>query len=105
MKSVLYTHETPLGTFWIRPEPAGRVRLGLDRAELRTYSSAKAAARAVTDRDTGLQSWDQARDVTAPSGLEKWKQGPGHQKMQRLARKKVSARNSAEGSTRKTKQT
>jgi hypothetical protein len=96
MKSVLYTRETPIGRFWIRPEPAGRVQLGIDRVRLRTYSSAKAAARAVADRETGWQSWDEARDVVAPFGLENWERGAGHQKTLRLTRNKASARKPAE---------
>jgi hypothetical protein len=93
MKSLLYTRETPIGTFWIRPERAGRVQLGIYRVLLRTSPSAKTAARAVADRETGWQSWDQAREVVAPFGLKNWERGAGHQKTRRLAGKKASARN------------
>ncbi|MFL6350685.1 MAG: hypothetical protein ACJ74Z_02375 [Bryobacteraceae bacterium] len=96
MKSLLYSRETPIGTFWIRPESAGRVQLGIDRVLLRTYSSAKAAARAVADRETGWQTWDEARDVLAPFGLENWERGAGHQKTLRLTRQKASARGPAD---------
>ena len=41
MKTVLFTYETPVGTFWIQPEPAGRVRLGIGREKLGTYASAR----------------------------------------------------------------
>jgi hypothetical protein len=95
MKSLLYTRQTLMGTFWIRPEPAGRVQLGIDRVRLRTYPSAKAAARAVADRETGWQAWDEAREVVAAFGLENWERGAGHQKT-RLARNKASARNAAD---------
>jgi hypothetical protein len=52
MKTTLFTYDTPVGTFWIRPEPAGRVRLGIGRERLNTFPSATAAARAVAERTT-----------------------------------------------------
>jgi hypothetical protein len=76
MKTILFTYETPLGTFWIRPEPADRVQLGLDRSKLRTYGSAKAAARAVAEQSTGHDPWDSAVGFVIPNGLEKWKRPP-----------------------------
>ena len=76
MKTTLFTYESTLGTFWIRPEPAGRVQLGLDRHKLNTYSSPKAAAAAVASRNTGWAEWDSAIDVPAPSGLTRWKRPP-----------------------------
>lgn len=87
MKSSLYTVATDAGTFWIRPEPADRVRLGIDNVELKTYSSPKAAARAVAERNTGWQLWDQAATL-APSGLEKWKRASGHRSGRKYAYKK-----------------
>jgi hypothetical protein len=95
MKALLYTNKTPIGTFWIRPEPAGRVRLGIDRTELRAYPSPKAAARAVTERQTGWERWDKADDVLAPRGLEAWRREAGHRTERRLASKKSSAREGA----------
>lgn len=91
MKSVLYTLSTDAGTFWILPEPADRVRLGIDNVQLKTYSSPKAAARAVTERSTGWQAWDQSAAL-APSGLEKWKRGGGHRSGRKHAYKKESDR-------------
>jgi hypothetical protein len=82
MKTTLFTFETALGTFWIRPEPADRVRLGLDRHKLRTYASATAAARAVAGRDTGWPAWDAATDLIAPARLNNWKR---HQPGKRIA--------------------
>lgn len=73
MKTVLFTYESPIGTFWLRPEPAGRVQLGLDRRKLQTYSSPKEAARAVAERRTGEERWDEATEMVAPAGLHKWK--------------------------------
>ena len=73
MKTTLFQYETPLGTFWIRPEPADRVQLGLDRQKLRTYASPTAAARAVAERNTGYEPWDTATDVLAPPSLQRWK--------------------------------
>jgi hypothetical protein len=87
MKSVLYTLTTDAGTFWIRPEPADRVRLGIDDLELKTYSSPKAAARAVAERNTGWQVWDESTAL-APSDLEKWKRGTGHRSGRKHAHKK-----------------
>jgi len=78
MKSVLFTYNTSLGTFWIRPEPADRVRLGLDQLKLSEYGSAKAAAEAVRDHRTGYQHWDEDTAEAPPSGLEKWKRGAGY---------------------------
>ena len=75
MKTTLFTYETPAGTFWIRPEPAGRVQLGIDRRKLQTYSSVKTAARAVAERCTGYADWDNATGIPAPPGLDRWK-GP-----------------------------
>jgi hypothetical protein len=75
MKSVLFTYDTPLGTFWIRPEPAGRVQLGVDKLKLRTYASPKAAAEAVRNQSTGYEDWDRAVGIVVPFGLEKWKTG------------------------------
>ncbi len=87
MKSVLYTLTTNAGTFWIRPEPADRVRLGIDSVELKTYSSPKAAARSVAERSTGWQAWDQST-APVPSGLEKWKRGSGHRSGRKHAHRK-----------------
>src|SRR5947199_383767 len=58
MKTNIFTYETGLGTFWIRPEPAGRVQLGIGRNELKTYRSATTAARDVAERTTGWAPWD-----------------------------------------------
>ena len=67
-----------MGTFWIRPEPAGRIQLGLDAHKLRTYGSAKAAARAVAEQSTGWEAWDTAAGLVIPAGLEKWKTAAGY---------------------------
>ena len=67
-----------MGTFWIRPEPAGRVQLGLDAHKLRTYQSAKTAAKAVAGQATGWEPWDTASGLVIPPGLEKWKPAAGY---------------------------
>jgi hypothetical protein len=72
-KTVLFTFESDIGTFWIRPEPADRVLLGLDRHRLGTYSSAKAAAEAVAEQKTGWSPWDDAVDLKRPRSLKVWK--------------------------------
>jgi hypothetical protein len=91
MKSVLYTLSTDAGTFWLRPEPADRVRLGIDNVELKTYSSPKAAARAVAERSTGWQVWDQSTALV-PAGLERWKRGSAHRSGRKHAHKKEAER-------------
>lgn len=78
MKSVLFTYSSPLGTFWIRPEPAGRVRLGLDQQQLQTYASPRTAADAVAQQKTGYPPWDSADPGLVPHGLNKWKHGAGY---------------------------
>ena len=78
MKTNLFTFASQLGTFWIRPEPAGRVRLGIDRTLLKSYGSATAAARAVAARQTGWPKWDSDVAERAPRTLRNWKRGePG----------------------------
>ena len=86
MKTLLFTYEASVGTFWIKPEPAGRVQLGLDRMKLRTYPSATAAARAVAEHLTGYEPWDNDSRFVAPAGLNKWKR-PDPQPGRRNARK------------------
>ncbi|HYO83596.1 MAG TPA: hypothetical protein VES20_19495 [Bryobacteraceae bacterium] len=76
MKTTLFEYETNIGKFWIRPEPAGRVQLGLDRHKLRTYGSPTAAARAVAERDTGWPAWDTDLELIAPPSLRRWKRPP-----------------------------
>ncbi len=75
MKTLLFRLETPVGTFWIHPEPAGRVQLRMNQHRLKTYSSAKAAARDVAEKHTGWKEWDQLEGVTAPENLSRWKRG------------------------------
>jgi hypothetical protein len=87
MKSILYTLKTDAGTFWMRPEPADRVRLGIDKVELKTYSSPKLAARAVGERNTGWERWDESTGP-APADLENWKRGSGHRSGRKHAFKK-----------------
>lgn len=77
MKTTLFTYQCAAGTFWIRPEPAGRVRLGIDEHQLKTYSSPTAAARAVAERKTGWPAWDNSAEELAPRGLDRWKRAPG----------------------------
>ncbi len=75
MKTTLFSVQTVAGTFWIRPEPAGRVQLGLDGQKLKTYGSATEAARAVAERTTGWAPWDTATGTLVPVSLGKWKRG------------------------------
>jgi hypothetical protein len=75
MKTTLFTYDTGVGTFWIRPEPARRVRLGINRTALQTYASATAAARAVAERRTGWAEWDERKTEATPPGLKRWTRG------------------------------
>ena len=77
MKTVLYTFKTEVGTFWIRPEPAGRVQLGVDRQRLKTYRSPKAAAADVAAQCTGFAPWDGTEQPVKPASLLRWKRGSG----------------------------
>ena len=86
MKTILFTYETPVGTFWIHPEPADRVRLGIDREKLKTYASARLAAQAVADRTTGWAPWDSLEGVPAPMRLTAWKRPPRKANRARAAR-------------------
>jgi hypothetical protein len=74
MKTVLFSLETPHGTFWIRPEPANRVRLMVDGTPLLSYRSATLAARAVAQKKTGHEAWDRDPQAFAPE-LQRWKRG------------------------------
>ena len=73
MKTIIFTYTSPVGTFWIRPEPAGRVQLGIDRRKLKTYKSPTAAARDVATRQTGHLAWDAREGEPAPHDLHDWK--------------------------------
>ena len=84
MKTILFTYQSPVGTFWIRPEPAGRVQLGIDRHRLKTYDSPKAAARDVAAKNTGFAAWDTGEHAIVPRELHNWKRGPA------LRRKKAA---------------
>jgi hypothetical protein len=96
MKTILFTYETPVGTFWIQPEPADRVQLGIDRHKLRTFTSARLAAKAVGDRTTGWAPWDELEGVPAPQRLSRWKRparqtAPPKQARTRVARADADA--------------
>jgi hypothetical protein len=73
MKTVLYTFSSGFGTFWIQPQPAGRVLLGIDNHQLRTYSSARLAANSVYEQKTGWAQWDEAEGVSRPPTLKQWR--------------------------------
>ena len=72
MKTNLFTLATPVGTFWIQPQPAGRVQLGIDRTKLRIYSSPTSAARDVYEQSTGYEPWDTLTAVRRPTSLKGW---------------------------------
>jgi hypothetical protein len=73
VKTVLFSYDTPVGSFWIQPQPADRVLLGIDNHPLRTYTSASAAADAVRDRKTGYEPWDSLGLSRVPDSLKNWK--------------------------------
>lgn len=92
MKTVLYSLETPAGTFWIQPQPAGRVLLGIDNHRLKTYGSVTDATDAVSHRTTGYAEWDDAEGERRPVPLRQWRKGarsakgdsPNKQRSQKL---------------------
>lgn len=75
MKTVLYSLDTPVGTFWIQPQPADRVLLGIGGQRLRTYGSVKAAMAEVSARTTGHAEWDEQPGDRLPISLRQWKKG------------------------------
>jgi hypothetical protein len=86
MKTVLFSVNTPLGEFWIQPQPAGRVLLSIGNRELRTYGNPTLAAEAVAKGETGHQPWDTAEDILRPRSLRQWKKGPRSRKAKELSR-------------------
>jgi hypothetical protein len=75
VKTVLFSYDTPVGTFWIQPQPDDRVLLGISNNRLKTYASAGAAADAVRDRKTGYEPWDSLGLFRVPNTLKDWKKG------------------------------
>lgn len=73
MKTVLYSLDTDAGTFWIQPQPAGRVLLGIGNQHLRTYSSVRDAVEHVSARTTGHAAWDDQPGPPVP--LRRWRKG------------------------------
>jgi hypothetical protein len=75
MKTVLYSLDTPVGTFWLQPQPADRVLLGIGNRQLKTYGSVKAAVADVSGRTTGYPEWDELPGDKRPVSLRQWKKG------------------------------
>lgn len=69
MKTTLFEYQTDIGTFWIRPEPAGRVQLGLDRKQAANVPVADYAG----GSGAGHAAWDENPDLPAPASLDRWK--------------------------------
>ena len=70
MKTILFTYETPVGTFWIQPEPANRVRLGIGREKLKTYSSRGGGESGCGSYD-GLGAMGHARSRPSPGPFDR----------------------------------
>jgi hypothetical protein len=71
--TVLFSFDTPVGTFSIEEQPPDRVLLGINGNSLKTYRSAAAAAEAVRDRKTGYEPWDSLGLSRVPDTLKNWK--------------------------------
>lgn len=63
----------PIGTFWIVPVGEA-AELYLDSSSLGSFPSLWAAARAVAEHRTGLDSWDQLTNYSGPGPLPDWGQ-------------------------------
>ncbi len=61
MKTVLFTYPSPVGEFGIRPEPAGRVQLGIGRNKAEDVLVAEGRGGHVANRTTGWEPWIASR--------------------------------------------
>ena len=77
MKRRLFSFASPVGTFTIRPAPDDKVALFVDGRKLESYRSARAAADAVADRETGFEPWDSDDATVPPRSLDRWKRESG----------------------------
>jgi len=69
-----YFFRSPVGLFWIRPQPnsGGRFWLGIDDERLGSYHSLRAAADDVYSQATGFYRWDSLRRPDVPIDLTEW---------------------------------
>ncbi|AHG92873.1 hypothetical protein J421_5356 (plasmid) [Gemmatirosa kalamazoonensis] len=77
--TTIWHYRTPVGVFWIRPQPNsdGRWWLGVgDEMPLGSYHSPEAAASDMGDQVTGWSDWDLLRGAQAPRDLSEWTPGP-----------------------------
>jgi hypothetical protein len=74
----VYSKETSVGTFWIRPDQSNRLGLYIesdgDTELLGSSDSASAAADDVYTQNTGWDEWD-VPSRSAPKGLDEWEKG------------------------------
>lgn len=70
----MYQYKSPVGTFWIKPQPGkpGFFLLGIDDEALGSYGSAVSAADDVACHATGFHDWDRRGGVDFPSDLSEW---------------------------------
>jgi hypothetical protein len=70
-------YRSPVGVFWIRPQPNSEERfwLGIGDERLGSYDSARAAVDDVYTQHTGWHAWDSLRDANAPTDLSEWERG------------------------------
>jgi len=74
----LYSYQSPIGTFWIAPQPGrtDRFDLGIDGETIASYPSPAEAADDVCTHVTGYARWDARRnDVSDPTNLDDWTRG------------------------------
>ena len=72
-----FFYRSPVGVFWIRPQPnsGGRFWLGIDDERLGSYHSPRAAADDVYCQATGWSEWDLLRRPNAPTDITEWERG------------------------------
>lgn len=69
---MLWTYETEIGVFWIKPDGKFRFTLGINEEILGNYITPVMAAEDVSSRVTGHLLWDTHSSTPSPSDLTQW---------------------------------
>lgn len=70
---MLWTYETEVGIFWIKPDNNFKFSLGVNETILGSYFTPVSAAEDVRLRTTGHPLWDTLRSNSTPIDLSDWK--------------------------------
>lgn len=72
-----YHYLSPIGIFWIRPQPnrPGSYWLGLDDEPLKSYRDPQDAVKDVYNQCVGFDPWDRAHFTAIPACLADWSVG------------------------------